>query len=103
MASPAFKKLKLTHDDYGVAIICPLEIEMSAVRYMLDEEHARLTKEGDSNRYICGRMGRHSVVIGYLPQGSQGIGAAAIVATNMKRSFPQATLRLLVGVRGGRA
>lgn len=100
MAHTALKKLGL--DDYGVAIICPLEVEMSAVRYMLDEEHARLpSKEGDSNRYICGRMSGHNVVVGFLPQGSQGVGAAATVATDMKRTFPHATLRLLVGIGGG--
>ncbi|ERF70367.1 hypothetical protein EPUS_05186 [Endocarpon pusillum Z07020] len=86
MAQPALPALKkLGHDDYGVAIICPLEVEVSAVRYMLNEEHARLpNKEGDSNRYICGRMSGHNVVIGFLPEGSQG-----------------ATLRLLVGIGGG--
>lgn len=100
MARPALKKLG--YDDYGVAIICPLEVEMSAVRYMLDEEHARLpSKGGDSNRYICGCMSGHKVVISYLPQGSQGIGAAAVVATDLKRTFPNAILRLLVGIGGG--
>lgn len=100
MAHPVLKKLG--HDDYGVAIICPLEVEMSAVRYMLDEEYDRLpSKGGYPNRYICGRMSEHNVVIGYLPQGSQGVGAAATIATDMKRTFPHATLRLLVGIGGG--
>lgn len=91
-----------TYDDYGVVIICPLEVEVSAMRYMLDEEHPRLpSKEGDSNRYLCGRMNGHNVVIAYLPQGSQGVGAAAVVATDVKRSFPHVTLRLLVGIGGG--
>jgi nucleoside phosphorylase len=77
-------------------------VEMSAVRYMLDEEHARLpTRVGDLNRYILGRMGTYNVAIGYLPQGSQGIGAAAIVATDMRRTFPSIQLRLLVGIGGG--
>lgn len=75
---------------------------MSAVRYMLDEEHTSLPKrEGDSNSYICGRLSGHNVVIGYLPQGSQGIGAAAVVATNMKRTFAKASMGLLVGIGGG--
>lgn len=93
---------KLRHEDYGVAIICPLEVEMSAARYMLDEEHARLSSPvGDPNRYFCGRMSGHNVVIGYLPHGSQGVGAAATVAAHMKQTFPQATLRLLVGIGDG--
>ena len=93
---------KLTYDDYTVGIICPLEVEMTAVRYMLDEEHARLPgKDSDRNRYILGKMGDHNVAIGYLPQGSQGIGAAATVATDMRRTFPSVQLRLLVGIGGG--
>lgn len=92
----------LTHNDYGVAIISPLEVEMSAVRYMLDEEHeCPLSQEEDPNQYICGKMSGHNVVIAYLPHGQQGIGAAANVAVHMKRSFPSASLRLLVGIGGG--
>jgi nucleoside phosphorylase len=93
---------KLTYNEYTVGIICPLEVEMTAVRYMLDEEHLRLPgKEGDHNRYILGKMGGHNVVVGYLPHGSQGIGAAATVATDMRRTFSSIRLRLLVGIGGG--
>ena len=95
-------KRRLKHNDYSVAIICPLVVEMNAVRYMLDEEHDELPeKDGDPNKYIFGRMSELNVVIGYLPQGPQGIGAAATVATHMKRSFPSARPRLLVGIGGG--
>ncbi|KIX10312.1 uncharacterized protein Z518_01394 [Rhinocladiella mackenziei CBS 650.93] len=100
MAATTKKTLK--HGEYTVAIICPLEVEMSAVRYMLDDEHARLpSKAGDSNRYIFGEMSGHNVVIGFLPEGSQGIGTAATVATDMRRTFPTCRLRLLVGIGGG--
>src|ERR1700761_8355330 len=93
---------RLNYDDYTVAMICPLEVEMTAVRYMLDEEHVRLPgKDGDRNRYILGKMGDHNVAIGYLPHGSQGIGAAATMATDMRRTFPSVQLRLLVGIGGG--
>jgi hypothetical protein len=52
-------KKQLSYGDYTLAIICPLMVEMSAVRYMLDEEHARLpTRVGDLNRYIPLRRGR---------------------------------------------
>ena len=93
---------KLTYDDYTVGIICPLEVEMTAIRYMLDEEHSRLPgKDGDRNGYILGMMGVHNVAIGYLPHGSQGTGAAATVATDMRRTFPSVRLRMLVGIGGG--
>lgn len=51
---------KLTYHDYTITIICPLEVEMSATRYMLDEEHAKLQGKGnDRKRYIsAGKAGR---------------------------------------------
>ncbi|KAL4790539.1 hypothetical protein BDV19DRAFT_372217 [Aspergillus venezuelensis] len=42
----------------------------------------------------------HNVVVACLPH-TQGKGAAAIVATNMSRTFPKVDLRLLVGIGGG--
>lgn len=75
---------------------------MSAARYMLDEEHARLPMDKhDTNQYILGQLSRHNVVIASLPEGSQGLVSAATVATHMARSFPSIELRLLVGIGGG--
>jgi nucleoside phosphorylase len=75
---------------------------MSAVRNMLDEEHAELPPEkGDPNGYLYGKMSEHNVVVGWLPQGSQGIGAAATVTAHMQRSFPACQIRLLVGIGSG--
>src|SRR5437763_6192210 len=69
---------------------------------MLDDDHERLpSKDSDSNRYIFEEMSGHNVEIGFLPHGSQGIGAAATVATDMRRTFPSIRLRLLVGIGGG--
>lgn len=100
MAQQASKKL--THNAYTVGWICPLEVEMSAARYMLDETHTRLPKErGDPNHYILGQVNGHHVVIGSLPAGYQGTVSAATVATHMGRTFPSITLRLLVGIGGG--
>lgn len=95
--------MALTHGDYGVLIICALMVEVSAVRYMLDEQHRTLPRiPGDPNLYIYGRMGYFNVAIGYLPEGSQGKGAAATVATHMSRTFSNPeSLRLLVGIGGG--
>lgn len=75
---------------------------MSAVRYMLDEEHERLPKHKyDTNSYNLGRLGGHNVVIASLPEGSQGTVSAATVATHLARTFPAIELRLLVGIGGG--
>ncbi|KAF4216177.1 hypothetical protein CNMCM5878_007386 [Aspergillus fumigatiaffinis] len=90
-----------TYNDYTVAVVCAMSFEMSAVRYMLDDEHPRLpTKQGDSNLYVLGELSGHNVVIACLP-GIQGKGAAAIVANNMQRTFPSIKWQLLVGIRGG--
>ncbi|RAH79206.1 kinesin [Aspergillus japonicus CBS 114.51] len=96
------RKKRLSHDAYTVALLAPLEVELSAVRYMLDEEHEQLpTTKGDPQRYILGQLSRHNVVIASLPAGYQGTISAAAVARDLARSFPSITLRLLVGIGGG--
>jgi nucleoside phosphorylase len=91
------------HENYTVAVICALGFEMSAVRYMMDREHPQLPpRPGDSNRYVLGELSGHNIVLAFLP-GNQGKGAAAIVATNMARTFPSIEWRFLAGIGGGRA
>lgn len=90
-----------TAQDYTVAIVCAIEFEMSAVRYMFDEEHLRMPNaHGDPNNYILGNMCGHNVVLTCLP-GNQGKSAAAIVATNLDRTFPRIKWRFLTGNGGG--
>ena len=92
----------LDHHAYTVALFCPLEVELSAARYLLDEEHQRLaTAADDYNQYILGRMSGHDVVIASLPTGYQANVSAATVATNLSRTFPSIRFRLLVGIGGG--
>ncbi|KAL4900139.1 hypothetical protein BDW74DRAFT_171060 [Aspergillus multicolor] len=99
--SPAAPK-PLTHQSYHIAILCPLEIELSAVRYMLDEEHPRLpSARNDPNVYILGKLSGHNVVLVALPEGSQGTVAAATVATHLWLTFPKARRFLCVGIGGG--
>lgn len=84
-----------------MAIICALEFELSAVRYLLDREHlTRQGPPGDANMYVLGELSGHNVVLTCLP-GSQGKGAAAVVATNLARTFSSIKWRLLVGIGGG--
>ena len=74
---------------------------MSAVRYILDREHARLPrKPGDSTLYILGELSGHNVILANLP-GSQGKGAAVDVVQDIARTFPSIELRLIVGIGGG--
>ncbi|KAL2140032.1 hypothetical protein VTI28DRAFT_4340 [Corynascus sepedonium] len=68
---------------------------------MLDEEHLLPPNQaGDDNTYVLGRIDRHNVVMACLP-GEYGTNNAAIVATNLKRSFPNIRATLMVGIGGG--
>src|SRR5579859_5584503 len=60
---------KLTHGDYTVGWICPLEVEQIAALEMLDEEHERLPQaSSDHNVYNLGSIAGHNVVIAGLHQ-----------------------------------
>ncbi|KAL4737646.1 nucleoside phosphorylase domain-containing protein [Aspergillus similis] len=92
----------LNYQSYTVALVCPLDVDLSAARYMLDEEHERLPGNNiDPNSYILGTLSGHNVVLAALPEGSQGPNAAAIVAAHLSRTFHAIELRLLVGSGGG--
>ncbi|KAH7145557.1 hypothetical protein B0J13DRAFT_474300, partial [Dactylonectria estremocensis] len=90
----------LAHGDYTIAWICALPLELAASRAMLDELHRPLSTLGDDNTYVLGRIDQHNVVMACLP-GQYGTNNAAIVATNLKRSFPSIRATLMVGIGGG--
>ncbi|RYP69744.1 hypothetical protein DL769_005195 [Monosporascus sp. CRB-8-3] len=90
-----------SYEAYTVAVARAIEFEMSVARYMLEEEHQRLPNmRGDSNGYIFDQLSGHNVVLAWLP-GIQGKSAAAIVATNLDRTFPSIKWRFLTGIGGG--
>lgn len=94
----------LTNNDFTVAWICALEVELAASQAMLDEEYADLQLgrgDTDSKTYTDGRIGKHNVVIACLPSGTTGTSTAATVATNLLRSFPKIRFGFMVGVGGG--
>ncbi|KAG9559507.1 MFS general substrate transporter, partial [Aureobasidium melanogenum] len=94
------KKKKLSHDDYTVAWICPLEVEQVAALEMLDEEHQRLPQsENDHNAYNLGSVFNHNVVIAGLP--TAGHCSAATVVAQMRNTYPRLRFGLLVGIGGG--
>lgn len=92
-------------NDYTVGWICALSIEQIAAAEFLDEEHDHPEDldipSSDSNSYILGSIGKHNVVIAVLPAGVYEIASAANVATNLRRSFPNIRIGLLVGIGGG--
>lgn len=90
---------KLTHDDYTVGWICPLEVEQIAALEMLDEEHERLPQPpADHNVYNLGSIAGHNVTIAGLHQ--PGNNSAAMVVTQMRNTFPNLRFGLLVGIGG---
>ncbi|KAK1467542.1 hypothetical protein CCUS01_07073 [Colletotrichum cuscutae] len=95
-------KVRLEHRDYKVGWVAALYTELAAAQAMLDNVHEQLPmNQNDTNLYIFGEIGVHNVVIACLPSGQYGTAKAAIVANNMRWSFPSITVRLMVGIGGG--
>ncbi len=90
-------------EDYTVAWVCALPLELTAARAVLEEEHSLPAgwnqSHHDDNVYVLGSIAHHKVVMACLPQ--YGTNNAAIVATNLKRSFPNVGVTLMVGIGGG--
>ncbi|KAK2011626.1 pfs domain-containing protein [Colletotrichum eremochloae] len=99
---PGTTAVKLSHEEYTVGWVCALHLEMAAAEAMLDETHKPLAMNpNDSNVYTFGRIGSHNVVIACLPSGQYGTNNAAVVANNMRWSFPSICIGLMVGIGGG--
>lgn len=89
----------LAHD-YHVGWIAALPLEGAAALDMLDEEHEHILQANqDDNNYFLGRIGLHNVVITVLPY--MGSIPAAVVAAQMRNTFPSLRFVLLVGIGGG--
>lgn len=94
--------MAFTHDDYTVAWICALPLEMAAAKLMLERVHPALYQpQTDHNAYTLGSVNGHHVVIACLPMGVYGITSAAIVLGQMLQTFPSLDFGLMVGIRGG--
>jgi nucleoside phosphorylase len=94
--------LRLRAEDYTVALVCALPIELAAVTAMLDEEHRDLPQDmNDTNIYSLGRIGEHNCVIAWLPAGQIGTNSAAAVAAQMRSKFVSIRFGLMVGIGGG--
>ncbi|POR32105.1 Ankyrin repeat domain-containing protein 50 [Tolypocladium paradoxum] len=91
-----------SHDQYTIAWICALHIEMAAARAMLDEVYEDLPRQpNDSNTYTLGSIEHHNIVIACLPTAQYGLNNAANVLTHLVRTFPSIRAGLMVGIGGG--
>lgn len=91
-------------DAFQIGWICALPIEAAAATEMLDERFGFLEEQDaeDTNAYFLGRIGKHYIVITCLPADSFGITSAAIVASNMVRTFPTSLrFAVMVGLASG--
>lgn len=91
-------------EHFEVAIICALPLEYNAVIHIFDrfwdtdgDPFGRSV--GDDNSYRTGRIGRHDVVLTLLPH--MGKVDAATAAVNLRASYTDIRLVLLVGICGG--
>ncbi|EEA18489.1 conserved hypothetical protein [Talaromyces marneffei ATCC 18224] len=91
-----------THDDYTIAWICALPLEVAVARVMLNRTHSPLPNPStDSNAYELGELDGHYIVITCLPVGVYGTVAAANVVSRMRSTFPRLQYGLMVGIGGG--
>ncbi|PKX99538.1 uncharacterized protein P174DRAFT_448002 [Aspergillus novofumigatus IBT 16806] len=94
--------VQLSHEDYTVAWISALPIELAAAQAMLDDPHESLpVAHHDKNTYALGRIGAHNIVIACLPDGIPGIASAAVVAMQLLASFPSIRFGFMIGIGGG--
>jgi nucleoside phosphorylase len=90
-------------EDYTVGWICAIVTEYTAAQTFFDKKHAppgQLSKH-DINHYTLGEINGHNVVMAVLPNGEYGTNSAASVVTNIRSSFPNVQIGLMVGIGGG--
>lgn len=92
-----------SRDNFEIAILCAIQPEVEAVRQLFDHDweddgQPYDKAPGDPNAYSTGLVGRHNVVLAHLP--NIGKVAAAAVASNCRKSFPNVKLALIVGICG---
>src|SRR5271170_7789501 len=94
----SLKRPRPRAEDFTVAWIVALPVELTAAEAMLDDEF----EDGDDTaQYKLGRIGRHNVVIVCLPAGQIGTVSATAVAVELQYKFPAVKFGLMVGIGGG--
>jgi nucleoside phosphorylase/tetratricopeptide (TPR) repeat protein len=89
-----------------MAILCALPREFDAAVAVLDEvwdddlSRALGKTQSDRNTYVTGRMGPHNIVLVLLPK-RMGSNDAGVVASDLRHSYHNLRLTLIVGICGG--
>ncbi|PSN58706.1 hypothetical protein BS50DRAFT_627104 [Corynespora cassiicola Philippines] len=86
-----------------VGLICAITTEYVAAQAFLDATHdpPESAPVNDNNKYTLGEIGKHNIVITFLPKGAYGTTSAANVARDTLRTFPNIRIGLMVGIGGG--
>ncbi|KAJ5533535.1 hypothetical protein N7494_010087 [Penicillium frequentans] len=98
-------KFPISQFDYTVGWICVIPAEYFEATKVFDERYSSddiVPSRGDQSKYDLGRIGEHDVVINCPAAGTYGQIDAAMVATDMKSTFPAIRFVLLVGIGEGR-
>jgi nucleoside phosphorylase len=91
----------LVHEDYLIAWICALSLEMAAAKFMLDETYSRLPQLANGeNTYALRKVCGHSVVVTCLPAGVYGMTATTTVVSQLRLTLPNIRFGLIVGIGG---
>ncbi|KAF2220012.1 nucleoside phosphorylase domain-containing protein [Elsinoe ampelina] len=89
--------------DFEIAIICALVHEANAIEdafdHIWEDEDDFGYAPGDLNQYTTGMIGKHNVVLAYMPD--MGSVSAANVATSLAMSFSNIHLAIVAGICGG--
>ncbi|KAL3444166.1 hypothetical protein BJX65DRAFT_283779 [Aspergillus insuetus] len=80
-----------SRDDFAIVIICAFPLKAEAVEAQCNDTYNWLGKyygkqRGDANAYTNGRIGKHNVVLCYMP--GIGKGSTAGVASSLLVSYP---------------
>ncbi|KAK6361770.1 hypothetical protein TWF730_005484 [Orbilia blumenaviensis] len=90
-------------DSFEICIICALPLEANSVKALFESDDGGVGSvgkaAGDTNSYSTGKIGNHNVVLVHMHD--MGKVPAAAVAVNVKKSFENIRLALVVGICGG--
>src|SRR6266702_5404251 len=89
------------YQSYTVGLICSSTKVLAAAQSMLDRNHDFEGPTRDANPYHFGAIGERNVAITWLPDGESGYDSTCRVATNMRLTFGNLQVCLVLGIGSG--
>lgn len=97
MAEPNYHSV----EDYRLAWIYALPLELAAVKAIFDESHPSIPSVDAHVAYSLGKIEGHNIVVACLPTGVYWTTSATSVVSQIKSTFPNIHSGLMVGIAGG--